>query len=54
MKTIILLAIAAFLATGAVARAATTEVSDHRHVPAHSDDVLAYGADTVCKLGCWG
>jgi hypothetical protein len=51
--TAILIALVLSLATGA-ARAATTEVSDHQHVPARSGDVVAYGADTVCKLGCWG
>ncbi len=52
--TAILIALVLSLAAGCAARAATTEVSDHQHVPAHSGDVLAYGADTVCKLGCWG
>jgi uncharacterized protein YraI len=51
--TAILIALVLSLAAGA-ARAATTEVSDHQHVPARSGDVVAYGADTVCKLGCWG
>jgi hypothetical protein len=51
--TAILIALVLSLVTGA-ARAATTEVSDRQHVPARSDNVLSYGADTVCKLGCWG
>jgi hypothetical protein len=55
MKIIILLAaVLLSLATGAAARASTTEVSAHQQVPARSEDVVAYGADTVCKLGCWG
>jgi hypothetical protein len=51
--TVILIALVLSLAAGA-ARAATTDVSDHQHVPARSGDVLAYGANTMCKLGCWG
>jgi hypothetical protein len=41
------------LAAGVARAATTTDVSDHQHVPAWSGDVLAYGVDKVCKLGCW-
>ena len=50
--TVILIALVLSLVTGGARAATTTDVSDHQHVPARSGDVLAYGADTVCKLGC--
>jgi hypothetical protein len=46
------LALAAAASTLSIAHA-----HDHASVPALVRDdgqVLAYGADTVCKLGCWG
>ncbi len=45
------------LALAAASTLTIADAHDHASVPALVRDagqVLAYGADTVCKLGCWG